>query len=135
MRHFLKFLRVRRRDAIYFVFVWLFSVISLLCAMYCAYFAFVLRPDYERRFESASGVVSNYLAECHASILVYSSALDSLRSDLSQFSSSGSSSSSSSVDTNLVLVGRGSVRLSSGRLLPYEDIRLSDGQVERRYQR
>lgn len=131
LQTFLKWFRIRRRDAIMWAFVWALAVLCVAQAILLCYAVFLRVPRLERVYCSRSDIATNYLSQSLQAVRYYSDALDDFRDTLStgfMFAPSGSDASTNAP----VVIGRGSVR-TPRRIIPYEDVRLPNGDVERRY--
>lgn len=131
LQTFLKWLRIRRRDAIMWSFVWGLALLCVVQAALLCYAVFLRVPRLERVYQSRSDVATNYLSQSLQAVRYYSSAIDDFRNALS--SGYYGLTPGLDVSTNApVVIGRGSVR-TPRRIIPYEDVRLPNGDVERRY--
>ena len=127
----LKWFRIRRRDAIMWSFVWVLALLCVAQAILLCYAVFLRVPRLERVYQSRSDIATNYLSQSLQAVQYYSSALDDFRNSLS--TGFPSVAPGPDVSTNApVVIGRGTVR-TPRRIIPYEDVRLPNGDVERRY--
>lgn len=128
--------RIRRRDCIMWVFVWALSVLCVINTGLVLFAVFVRCRGLETQYLEGASVVTNYLASAQSAINAYASALDDVRYhflsgamlDTSKFGATNDAPAE-------IVLGTGRVRTSTGRIITYVDVRLSDGQVERRYRR
>lgn len=127
-----RYFRLRRRDCIYLIIIWLFSFETLFSALYVTYDAFILRPRY------ASSIESLYMFSTNA-INRSIQAVQSVYDTVNQYPNSSlesteidSTSITSDIPVPLSVLGIGQTKSPKRRYI-YRDVMYSDGVSRREY--